>query len=99
MPGRSETTSFGAYEGNRMKKRVIGLPRFANEDEEATWWSSREGRDFVKEKLAAPQKKPSKGSRLVARLNRTTSVQIALRLPEPDVEKAREIAARKGIGY
>ena len=29
----------------------------------------------------------------------TANVQIALRLPGPDVEKARELAARKGIGY
>ena len=35
----------------------------------------------------------------MARLNRTSSVQIALRLPAPDVAKAREIAGRKGIGY
>lgn len=40
-----------------------------------------------------------KGSRLVGQLNRTTSVQIALRLPEPDVTRARELATRKGIGY
>jgi predicted DNA binding CopG/RHH family protein len=32
-------------------------------------------------------------------LNRTTSVQIALRLPSPDIEKARELATRMGIGY
>ena len=40
-----------------------------------------------------------KGSRLVGQLNRTSSVQIALRLPEPDVAKARELAIRRGIGY
>ena len=39
------------------------------------------------------------GSRLVAQLSRPTTVQIALRLPEPDVTKARAIATRKGIGY
>jgi len=32
-------------------------------------------------------------------LNKVASVQIALRLPEPDVAKARELATRKGIGY
>ena len=32
-------------------------------------------------------------------MNRTTGVQIALRLPEPDVTMARELATRKGIGY
>jgi hypothetical protein len=41
----------------------------------------------------------SAGSRLVGQLNKVASVQIALRLPEPDVAKARELATRKGIGY
>ena len=84
-----------------MKKKPIEMPTFTNEKEEATWWASRQGREFLKQKSAAPPKKGSapKGSRLVGRLNRTTSVQIALRLPEPDVMKARELATRKGIGY
>jgi hypothetical protein len=53
----------------------------------------------LKQKSVEPQKKIAKGSRLVGRLNRIASVQIALRLPGPDVEKARELATRKGIGY
>ena len=82
-----------------MKKKMIELPEFANEDEEAAWWASRQGREFLKQKSAEPQKKEAKGSRLVGQLNRAASVQIALRLPGPDVEKARELATRKGIGY
>jgi predicted DNA binding CopG/RHH family protein len=84
-----------------MKKRPINIPRFENEAEEADWWASREGREFLKRKSAASTKKASaaKGSRLVGQLNRATSVQIALRLPEPDIAKARELATRKGIGY
>jgi predicted DNA binding CopG/RHH family protein len=78
--------------------KTINVPKFANEEEEASWWASREGRAFLKQKVTAP-KKAAKGSRLVAQLNRTPSVQIALRLPGPDVEKARELAQRKGIGY
>jgi predicted DNA binding CopG/RHH family protein len=35
----------------------------------------------------------------VANLSRAASVQIALRLPAPDLAKARRIASRKGIGY
>jgi hypothetical protein len=80
-------------------KKTTKPPAFANEDEEASWWASPQGRQFVKQKSAEPQKKPSKGSRLVSQLNRCASVQIALRLPGPDVEKARELATRKGIGY
>ena len=75
------------------------LPNFATEDEEARWWASREGREFLKQKSAAPRRKVAKGSRLVGQLNRAASVQIALRLPQPDIDKAREIATRKGIGY
>jgi predicted DNA binding CopG/RHH family protein len=83
-----------------MKKKPIVMPKFANEAEEADWWASREGREFVKQKSQQAKKgNPPKGSGLVTKLNRTASVQIALRLPEPDVSKAREIATRKGIGY
>jgi predicted DNA binding CopG/RHH family protein len=40
------------------------------------------------------------GSKLAAKLaGNASSVQIALRLPSPDLAKAREIAERKGIGY
>ena len=84
-----------------MKKKPIDVPKFLNEAEEADWWASRQGREFIKQKSGGPVEKGSvqKGSRLVGQLYRTTSVQIALRLPEPDVTKAREIASRKGIGY
>src|ERR1035441_8210552 len=80
-------------------KKAIQPPTFANEDEEAAWWASRQGREFLKQKSGAPQKKVAKGSRLVGQVNPAATVQIALRLLGPDVEKARELAARKGIGY
>jgi hypothetical protein len=84
-----------------MKKKTIVMPKFVNEAQEADWWASREGREFVKQKAAETGKKGGapRGSRLVGQLNKVASVQIALRLPEPDVAKARELATRKGIGY
>lgn len=84
-----------------MKKNPIGIRKFTNETEEADWWASQQGREFVKRNVSATTKEgvAPKGSRLVRQLNRTASVQIALRLPEPDVAKARELATRKGIGY
>jgi predicted DNA binding CopG/RHH family protein len=84
-----------------MSKKPITMPKFANEAEEADWWASRQGREFVKQNAAAPAKEAAtaKGSRLVGKLNRTASVQIALRLPETDLTKARELATRKGVGY
>ncbi len=74
------------------------IPKFKNEVEEAKWWASAKGRDFLKQQSNARTPK-KKGSGLVTNLNRSSSVQIALRLPAPDLAKAREIAARKGIGY
>jgi hypothetical protein len=83
-----------------MEKRTVkksGIPKFANEQDEAKWWADREGRAFLK-KQRAPVARTS-GSPLVGKLVRASSVQIALRLPSPDIEKAGEIAGRKGIGY
>ena len=84
-----------------MTKRPISVPKFANEAEEADWWASRQGRAFLKQNAAKPvgEAAAPKGSPLVRKLNRTASVQIALRLPETDITKAREIATRKGVGY
>lgn len=85
-----------------MKEKPIIMPKFVSEAQEAVWWASREGREFVKQKAAGTGKKKGgalRGSRLVVQLNKPASVQIALRLPEPDVAKARELAMRKGIGY
>jgi len=84
---------------NTVKERVTRIPKFMNEDEEATWWSSAAGREFLKQQSAAGASRRQKGSPLVANLRRAASVQIALRLPAPDLAKAREIAGRKGIGY
>jgi predicted DNA binding CopG/RHH family protein len=84
---------------NKSKERAARTPKFANEDQEAKWWASPTGRDFLKRQSAAPASKSQKGSSLVTDLNRASSVQIALRLPAPDLAKAREIAERKGIGY
>ncbi|MGA2182486.1 MAG: CopG family antitoxin [Bryobacteraceae bacterium] len=87
---------------NKPKKQIpmaSKVPRFRSEDEEAKWWASAEGREFLKQQSAAGTAKKLKGSPLVSGLSRAPSIQIALRLPAPDLAKAREIADRKGVGY
>ncbi len=74
------------------------LPKFANEGEEAHWWASEEGRQFLKAE-SARQREKAPGSKLVTKVAKANSVQIALRLPSPDLARAREIAERRGIGY
>jgi len=80
-------------------EKTTKVPKFDTEDEEAKWWASREGRAFLKQQSIVRAQKKQGGSQLVAKLTRENSVQIALRLPAPDLAKAREIAERKGIGY
>ena len=90
-----------------MKKKPIQMPQFKSESQEADWWASTAGRTYLKQKLAQANKASKalgakstlKGSKLVTALNEKRSVQIALRLPEPDLTEARKIAERKGIGY
>jgi hypothetical protein len=84
-----------------MKKKEIRLPVFHSESEEADWWASPAGREYVKQKSAQTRAAGIKigGSRLVEKLNKKGSVQIAIRLPQADIEQARRIATHKGIGY
>ena len=86
-----------------MPKRTAEIPRFKSESAEADWWASPAGRAYVRSKSAEAksQGRVMTGSRLVAALKKKKprSVQIALRLPATDIEQARKIADRKGIGY
>ena len=106
MPDKSGIIWNGVRgESDSMNKRKkpkateLKISKFANQDEEAQWWASAEGRKFLKAQSAATPTQPHKGSTLVNKLKRAGSVQIALRLPAPDLAKAREIAEQKGIGY
>jgi hypothetical protein len=106
MPVKSAITWSVAREEsdamNKPKKRTpaaLKMPKFINEDEEAKWWAGAEGREFLNRQSGAGTTGKRKGSRLVSGLSRAGSVQIALRLPAPDLAKAREIAGHKGIGY
>ena len=84
-----------------MKEATLQMPQFRSESEEADWWAGPAGRAYVKRKSAESRRKgivPA-GSRLISDLNGKKSVQIAIRLPGPDLARARQIAERKGIGY
>ena len=81
------------------KVKKLAIPPFESEKDEAKWWSGTEGRAFLKRQSSARNADKPGGSKLVAKLARANSVQIALRLPSPDLARAREIAERKGIGY
>ena len=79
-------TSPGACEGSEaMRKKPIVMPKIVTEAQEADWWASRAGREFVRQKSAGIGKKRGapRGSRLVGQLNKAASVQIACACPNP----------------
>lgn len=84
-----------------MARKIVRMPKFRNESEEADWWASAEGRAYIQKKAKEAQAMGTQfaGSTLVARLSKKSSTQIAIRLPGADIEEARKIAGRKGIGY
>lgn len=84
-----------------MNRKTPDIPTFKNESEEADWWASRAGRAYVERKSATaqPEGKNARGSKIIAKINRKSSVQIALRLPQADLAQARKLAERKGLGY
>jgi hypothetical protein len=52
-----------------MARKAIEMPKFKSESEEADWWASAAGRDFLSERSRALEESGVKpvGSRLVAR--------------------------------
>jgi predicted DNA binding CopG/RHH family protein len=83
-----------------MDRKMSEIPKFRNESDEADWWASRAGKEYVKKKVAAQSEgSRTRGSILVAKMNRKSSVQIAIRLPQTDLAQARKLAERRGLGY
>jgi hypothetical protein len=80
-----------------MPKQATEMPEFKNESEEADWWASAAGRNFVKRKskaLRSADAKPT-GSKLVRGLNRGKITRIAIRLPAADLERLERSASEK----
>jgi hypothetical protein len=92
----------GYSESEQDLNNSVEIPKFRSKTDEAEWWASEAGRNFVKKKSRALRANSVvvAGSRLVSQLNRKgKSTQIAIRLPEEDIAQARKIAEGKGVGY
>jgi predicted DNA binding CopG/RHH family protein len=79
------------------------LPKFDSEAQEAEWWANNQ--DFAADLLEEAAANGTLQRGLVARLAREraasagASPTITIRLPEADLAKARELAAKKGLRY
>lgn len=80
-----------------MKK--LAVPKFANEKAEAKWWDDRmalvEG-NLVKAMKTGLAKRG--GPKRVIQ-ERRESKNITIRVPVADIERARALAEKKGLGY
>ena len=81
------------------QKRVI--PAFKSESEEEAWWFKNRARldkDFVAAAKRGELKRLDTAT-LKARLASSKARVVSIRLPENDLEMARQQAARKGLPY
>ena len=78
-----------------MRERVI--PKFSSEAKEAEWWDAHRSEIEAEIRQRMKQKRPLT---LGSLLRRTKASQpITLRISKEDLETARRLAARKGLGY
>ena len=83
----------------RAKPGHLNVPKFANQKEEAQWWY--DNRKTVQEQLLAAMEggTPHRGGPRQVLAERAASKTIAIRMPVADIERARMLSARKGLGY
>jgi predicted DNA binding CopG/RHH family protein len=97
-----------------MPHKSISLPRFRSEAEEAAWYATPQGRRQTEREFARALKDGtltrSTGSkitktdtkvlaRLMEQAKRNATRSISIRVPIADLEHARRIAEKTGIGY
>jgi len=82
-------------------KQKRSIPAFKSETEEAEWW--RKNRAQLDEDLVDAAKKGTlkrlDTATLKARLAASKSRIVSIRLPEDDIELARQQATQKGLPY
>lgn len=97
----------------RNSNREIVEPAFDNEAQAADWYVSAEGQKFVEQTLTravrngtavvetskARKTDPKKLQELVERAHGAMLKPVSLRIPNEDIEAAKAIGKRKGIGY
>jgi predicted DNA binding CopG/RHH family protein len=79
----------------KMKQAVI--PKFSSEAEEAAWWDAHRSEIEAEIRQRMKQKRPLTLGSLIQ--GAKPSQPITLRVAKEDLENARRLAARKGLGY
>ena len=81
------------------KAERIKVPKFASEAEEAKWWDDHQ--DMVEDNLISAIEDGTATRGTAQRLIKEAreSKNITIRMPIAELDRARELAEKKGIGY
>ena len=79
----------------RMKQAII--PKFSTEAEESAWWDTHRSEIEAEIRQRMKQRRPLTLGGLLR--GEKPSQPVTLRIPREDLETARRLAARKGLGY
>ncbi|MFZ0630441.1 MAG: hypothetical protein WA399_10065 [Acidobacteriaceae bacterium] len=97
-----------------MPRKSTKLPAFRNESEEAAWYTTPEGRRYTQREFERAlrngtlQRSPGTKAKatdpalletLVRQAKERATRAVSIRIPIADLERARAIAQKKGIGY
>lgn len=81
----------------KAKMKRVAIPKFSSEAEEAAWWDNHRSEIESEIRRRLKQKRPLTLSHLLQ--GAKPSQPITLRIPKEDLETARRLAARRGLGY
>jgi predicted DNA binding CopG/RHH family protein len=97
-----------------MARKSTELPAFRSEAEEAAWYATLEGRRYTQREFEralrngtlqrsdgtrAKQTDPRLLADLVRKAKERATRPVSIRIPVADLERARAIAEKKGVGY
>jgi len=81
----------------KAKLKQVTVPKFSSEAEEASWWDAHRSDVEAEIRRRMKQKRPlTLGSLLQGA---KPSQPVTLRIAREDLDTARRLAARKGLGY
>ena len=81
----------------KAKMKQVAIPKFSGEAEEAAWWDAHRSSIEAEIRRRMKQKRPLSLASLLQ--GAKPSQPITLRIPKEDLDTARRLAARKGLGY
>ncbi|HWE50417.1 MAG TPA: hypothetical protein VG273_11530 [Bryobacteraceae bacterium] len=82
-----------------LKKDEMNIPEFTSEAQEAQWWDEHRGK--IESRLLGAMRSGTVQRNAATRLagEARASRNITIRMPLADLERARQLSARRGLAY